>query len=115
MATSQITLADALEEAQRRIADAMQHPDSLNTKLALLKSRLSQEKLTIDAVLKTSVQQQLNDIQSGMQTLSRAEDTIKQVKTNLGTIDQVCLDAKATITNYSKIKRVSRDESGMKM
>lgn len=100
------SLADALEEAQIRIAELMLHPDDLTTRLNHLKSKFSQEKASVDAILKASVQQQLGDIQTGLMLLGNASEVISKTKANLGTIDQICLDAKAVITNYPKIKRV---------
>ena len=101
-----LSLADALEEAQQRIAQLFQHPDDLSTKLAQTRLRFTTEKASIDAILKTSVQQQLDDIQSGLRVLKGCKDGVGIVQGYLGTIDAGCLDQRGSIANYPKIKQV---------
>ncbi|KAI3658132.1 hypothetical protein MP638_001595 [Amoeboaphelidium occidentale] len=103
-----MTVADALEEAQQKIADLLQHPDDLNTKLSQLRQKFTSEKASIDAILKTSVQSQLDDIQDGMGILTGANETLLTIRSNLETIDKVSLDPKSAIANYPKIKKISR-------
>ena len=66
------------------------------------RSRLNQK----DEFTLESVQTQLEDTQSGLFLLANAGEVMDQMKSNLGTIDKICLDAKAVITNYPKIKKV---------
>lgn len=67
-------MAEALEEAQRRIAELLLHPDDLSLRLTQLKTKFMSEKNSIDAILKTSVQSQLEDTQDGLGVLTSASD-----------------------------------------
>lgn len=67
-------MADAIEEAQQRVAELLQHPDDLSSKVAQLKAKFTAEKSSVDAILKTSVQTQLEDSQQGLSILSAASE-----------------------------------------
>jgi hypothetical protein len=66
--------SDAIEEAHRRVAELLLHPDDLSLRLAQLKTKFTTEKSSIDAILKTSVQSQLEDTQEGLAVLTNASD-----------------------------------------
>lgn len=101
-----VSLADALENAQHRVADLLQHPDDLTVKLDQLRRKFAAEKASVDAILKTSVQAQLDDTQEGIAAVLGAYDTMSRIKTNLKSIDANCLSSKTNIANYPKVKKV---------
>ena len=106
-ASSVTSLADAFEEAQNRIAELLQHPDDLNSKLKSLQNKFTAEKAAIDTVLKTSVQSQIDDTFDGLKLLSNAHQLVDSIKDNLGMINGIC-SQKSDIRNYPRIKKISR-------
>lgn len=103
----QTALADALENAQKKIVFLLQHPDDLNSnRMYQLKKRLANEKLSIDAVLKTSIRSQLNDAEDGLFQISEAYKVVDRIKENLISIDSMCSNSKNHIHNFGKIQKV---------
>ncbi|KAJ3089212.1 SNARE-binding exocyst subunit S6 [Quaeritorhiza haematococci] len=101
-------VAEATEAAVTRIADLLRHPDDLTNKYHLVKKKLATERASTDAQLKSAVESQLDDAQRGLDALALATSETMRVKSNLSSIDKLCADAQNTITNYEKIKKISR-------
>lgn len=102
-----ISLADAIEEAQNKIAELFTHPDDLSGKAQQMRGKFVAEKAIVDSILKSNVQSQLDDAQDGLTMLSNAHDVMAIIKQNFSHIDGLCTNAEAVITNYNKIKKVS--------
>jgi hypothetical protein len=105
--TAPLTLADALENAQKRVSDLLQHPDDLTVKLDQLRRKFAAEKASVDAILKTSVQAQLDDTHEGLGLVMGAYDVMNMIKGNLKSIDANCLSSRTNIPNYPAVKKVS--------
>lgn len=100
------TLADATEAAILRVTEVLRHPDQLVNMLPLLKKKYNVEKATVDAQLKTILEQQLDDSQRGLDTLISAKKETGVVQQNLMDIDRQCLEAQTTMQNYQVIRLV---------
>ncbi|KAJ3211678.1 SNARE-binding exocyst subunit S6 [Dinochytrium kinnereticum] len=99
---------EAREAAVFRIQEILKHPDDLVNKLALVRKKLAAERASIDAQLRTAVETQLEEIQHGMDVLNFSEKETSQIQTNLSSIDSLWSTSKNNISNYSRIKTISR-------
>ncbi|OLY85379.1 Exocyst complex component SEC6 [Smittium mucronatum] len=93
--------------AIQRLAKLLKHPDDLQFKLDGIKSKLTQEKMLIDAQLSADVQRQFDDVQEGLDLLFMTEEQIDKVKNEMKKVDKLCNDAQGFLSNYDRIKRIS--------
>ncbi|OMJ28451.1 Exocyst complex component SEC6 [Smittium culicis] len=93
--------------AIQRLAKLLKHPDDLQFKLEGIKSKLTQEKMLIDAQLSADVQRHFDDVQEGLDLLFSTEDQINKVKVDMKKVDKLCSDAQGFISNYDRIKKIS--------
>ncbi|KAJ3103186.1 SNARE-binding exocyst subunit S6 [Phlyctochytrium planicorne] len=99
---------EAREAAVFRIQEILKHPDDLVNKLSLVRKKLSAERALIDAQLRTAVETQLEEIQHGMDVLHFSGQETAQVQNNLSSIDGLWATSKNNISNYARIKKISR-------
>ncbi|KAI8849265.1 exocyst complex component Sec6-domain-containing protein [Chytridium lagenaria] len=100
---------EAREAAVFRIQEILKHPDDLVNKLALVRKKLSSERASIDAQLRTAVETQLEEIQHGMDILQFSDQETSHIQKNLSLIDNLwCQPPKTTSTTYQRIKKISR-------
>ncbi|KAI8801633.1 exocyst complex component Sec6-domain-containing protein [Cladochytrium replicatum] len=107
-------IADAKEAAHLRIADLLRSPDDLTNKLPGIRRKFGKEGASIEAQLKTVVESQLEDAQRGLDVLGMSTSITEQLKGNLSTIDRLCADAQSSISNFSKIEKISKAHQNFK-
>ncbi|PVU92812.1 hypothetical protein BB559_003571 [Furculomyces boomerangus] len=93
--------------AIQRLAKLLVHPDDLRFKLEGIKSKLTQEKMLVDAQLSADVQRQFDDVQEGLELLFSTEEQIDKVKGEMHNVDKLCHDAQSFLSNYDRIKKIS--------
>jgi len=104
-------MVDARQSALKRISEILKHPDDLNTKLSSIRQKIYFEKASIDAQMKSLVQNQLDDSQRGLEILDESKKETAIIKNNLETIDKLCLDSQRMINNFPEIKKLSKARS----
>ncbi|KAI3634554.1 hypothetical protein MIR68_007465 [Amoeboaphelidium protococcarum] len=103
-----MSLADALEEAQQKVAQLLPQPEDLQTKLPHLIAKYQQEKQSLDAVLKRVVGDKLDGYEESLSALQRSEQSIKSMQEWVKQVEDVCKNSQIQIQNYDKIKRISK-------
>ncbi|KAJ1562706.1 SNARE-binding exocyst subunit S6 [Nowakowskiella sp. JEL0078] len=107
-------VTDATDGAISRVTDLLRSPDDLTNKLASIRRKFAVERASVDAQLKTAVESQLVDAQRGLDVLHGSLTDIRNVRRNMLDIDRLCADSQNTISNYSRIKKLSQTHQNFK-
>ncbi|KAI9365490.1 exocyst complex component Sec6-domain-containing protein [Zopfochytrium polystomum] len=99
--------SEAIEAAIVRVQELLRHPDDL-VKLGALRKKMAAERASIDAQLRTAVELQLEDAQSGLNNLDHVKAATAQVRKNLTGIQALWDNPSGQIKNYEQIKKISR-------
>ncbi|KAK2193650.1 hypothetical protein NP493_9g03030 [Ridgeia piscesae] len=98
---------EAKVNARQHVAKLLQRPDQLE-KVEQIRKRVSRKKGAVEAMLKTSVQSQLDGVRTGLNQLSNALKDLKGIKDSLTEVD-------TTYTSIAglgdKLKRVREENS----
>ncbi|CAG8468448.1 12461_t:CDS:2 [Ambispora gerdemannii] len=99
--------SDAVDAAVARMVELLRSPDDL-VKISLIRKRLTKEKATIDAQLKTGVKAQLDNTQEGLETLTSSRKQMLTIKDNMYSIDRLCSSAQDMIDHFPWINKISQ-------
>lgn len=103
----QETVADAHEVAAAQIAQRFRSPQDF-ARLMQLRRQIMAEKASVDAQLKAAVQSQVDDAERALAKLSTTRDDADSIAKNLETVDRLSSEAQSMVSNYPKIKKISR-------
>jgi exocyst complex component 3 len=95
--------SDAIEKAARRVAQMLQYPEELE-KVEQLKLRIHRKKESMETSLKTSVQSQLEDIETGLDLLRRSVEHIDGMRLSLQSAEKMVLSWKALENHISRVR-----------
>jgi exocyst complex component 3 len=76
----------ARQRAKKHVSNLLQRPDQLE-KVEIIRKRVARRKGSVEAMLKTAVQSQLDGVKTGLNQLLIALKDIKEIKHNLDEID----------------------------
>ncbi|XP_074656333.1 exocyst complex component 3-like [Tubulanus polymorphus] len=79
--------ADARRKAASHVATLLQRPDQLE-KVEQTRRRVTRKKASIEAMLKTAVQSQLDGVKTGLTQLQSALHDVKEIRSCLDSIDE---------------------------
>lgn len=92
--------------AHQRVAELLKHPDDL-VKTQMLRKRFEKEKASIDAKLKVGVEEQLDTIENGLDTLGTSRREMQAIREDLIDIDRLCSDAQKMVQDFPRINKIS--------
>ncbi len=77
-----------------------------------LKQRFTLEKTAIDAQLKAAMQEELDDLNRGMEMLETTAEERHEIGLDLERVNQLADESQKTINNYATIRVVSIQSKG---
>ncbi len=77
-----------------------------------LKQRFTLEKTAIDAQLKAAMQEELDDLNRGMEMLETTAEERREIGLDLERVNQLADESQKTINNYSTIRVVRIQSKG---
>jgi hypothetical protein len=80
--------------------------------LLQLKQRFTLEKTAIDAQLKAAMQEELDDLNRGMEMLETTAEERREIGLDLERVNQLADESQKTINNYSTIRVVRIQSKG---
>jgi hypothetical protein len=80
--------------------------------LLQLKQRFTLEKTAIDAQLKAAMQEELDDLNRGMEMLETTAEERHEIGLDLERVNQLADESQKTINNYATIRVVSIQSKG---
>ncbi|KAJ4824570.1 SNARE-binding exocyst subunit S6 [Turnera subulata] len=103
---------EAKEAAVREVAKLLPLPDLLHS-ISSIKSDYIARQQANDAQLSTMVAEQVEQAQSGLQSLFSSQKTINQIRQNFIGIEQLCLECQTLIDNHDQIKLLSNARNNL--
>jgi len=98
--------ADARAKAAKHVANMLARPDQLE-KVNQLTWRVSRKKASVEAMLKTAMQSQLDGVRTGLNLLERALTDISEIKNNMSEME----NALGGVPQYYEQLRDVREEN----
>ena len=98
--------AEARAKAAKHVANMLARPDQLE-KVSQLTWRVSRKKASVEAMLKTAMQSQLDGVRTGLNLLERALTDIAEIKGNMGDMEE----ALGSVPQYYDKLRDVREEN----
>ncbi|KAK3912373.1 Exocyst complex component 3 [Frankliniella fusca] len=95
--------AEARATATKHVINMLQRPGQLE-KVEQYKRRVSRKKASVEAMLKTAMQSQLDGVRVGLDQLQVSLSEIKDIKESLKTMDQLFCEVPALCENLQDVK-----------
>uniref|UniRef100_A0A6N2M8W4 Uncharacterized protein n=1 Tax=Salix viminalis TaxID=40686 RepID=A0A6N2M8W4_SALVM len=103
---------EAKETAVREVAKLLPLPELLQS-IASIKSDYITRQQANDAQLSTMVAEQVEQAQSGLESLSFSQKTINQLRENFISIEKLCQECQTLIENHDQIKLLSNARNNL--
>lgn len=95
---------EAKETAKKHIANLLQRPEQLE-RVDQYKRRISRKKASVDTMLKTAVQSQLDGVRTGLNQLQSALQDVYEIKQRLGEVDDAYKSISPLHTKLMDLKK----------
>ncbi|KAL9382525.1 hypothetical protein Peur_025560 [Populus x canadensis] len=103
---------EAKETAVREVAKLLPLPELLQS-IASIKADYIARQQANDAQLSTMVAEQVEQAQSGLESLSLSQKTINQLRENFISIEKLCQECQTLIENHDQIKLLSNARNNL--
>ncbi|KAG6737921.1 hypothetical protein POTOM_059453 [Populus tomentosa] len=103
---------EAKETAVREVAKLLPLPELLQS-IASIKADYIARQQANDAQLSTMVAEQVEQAQSGLESLSLSQKTISQLRENFISIEKLCQECQTLIENHDQIKLLSNARNNL--
>ncbi|KAL3830485.1 hypothetical protein ACJIZ3_019287 [Penstemon smallii] len=103
---------EAKEAAVREVAKLLPLPELLQS-IASIKADYIARQQANDAQLSTMVSEQVEQAQSGLESLSLSQKTINHLRENFVSIDKLCQECQTLIENHDQIKLLSNSRNNL--
>ncbi|KAK3428045.1 hypothetical protein EUGRSUZ_F04156 [Eucalyptus grandis] len=103
---------EAKESAVREVAKLLPLPELLQS-IASIKADYIARQQANDAQLSTMVAEQVEQAQSGLESLSFSQKTINQLRENFVSIEELCQECQTLIENHDQIKILSNTRNNL--
>ena len=96
-----------VESATAKLAELLRHPEDLD-KIPALKAEFTRKKAAVDAQLRHGLKEQLEQTQSGMNSITDGQRTVNLIKEEMMKIDKLCAEAQNMIQDFPHINLVAQ-------
>ncbi|CAN6586425.1 unnamed protein product [Malus baccata var. baccata] len=103
---------EAKESAVREVAKLLPLPELLQS-IASIKADYIARQQANDAQLSTMVAEQVEQAQTGLESLSLSQKSINQLRENFVSIEKLCQECQTLIENHDKIKLLSNARNNL--